>query len=143
MGHKLNHARDSRKCERPTKSTAPRTHGGALAAHVPTQHVAHVDAVRSPFYDGFFAAITRAGGFSNKEIQYDLRVSATLVDLWKSGERTDPFTRAREAVESFRNKGRADLIPSILIFIAGGFDGAVLSAEQFEALKVLTKVVTK
>ena len=133
MGHKVTASAAARKCERQPKFTLPSTQ----PAHVP----AHVDSVRSRYFDGFFAGITKAGGFSNKEIQYDYRVSATLVDLWKSGERTDPFTRAREGVESFRNKGRADLIPSILIFIAGGFDGAVLSAEQFEALKILTKAV--
>jgi hypothetical protein len=104
---------------------------------------AHLDSVFEPQTPGFFAHITKAAGLTNKELQFDMRVSATLIDLWKSGERIDPITRALEVCEMFRRKGRADLIPTILIYIAGAFDGRVLTAQQTEALRELAKAVNE
>jgi len=92
----------------------------------------------------FFSHVVKAAGVGRKELVYDLRVSKTLVDLWLSGEKNDPFTQARRAAAVFLRKGRADLIPAILLYVAGGedFDGAVLSAEQAEALRTLAKAVS-
>jgi hypothetical protein len=76
----------------------------------------------------FFRAMCKAAHLTRKELVYDLRVSKTLVDGWMSGEKNDPFTQARNAVSVFLGAQRADLLPAILIYIAGGeeFDGAVL-----------------
>jgi hypothetical protein len=101
----------------------------------------HVHSADTVDYDGFFEASVKAAGFTNKEVSFDLRISETFLKMCKRGERIDPFLRARRAVEMFRKRSRGDMIPSILIYIAGGYDGAVLSGEQFEALKVLVKAV--
>jgi len=92
-------------------------------------------------YDGFWDVTMKATGFTNKEAAYDLHVSESLYKMWRSGERFDPFFRSRLAVEMLRCRGRADLIPSVLIYIAGGYDGLVLTREQFEALKILLGAV--
>jgi ribosome-binding protein aMBF1 (putative translation factor) len=54
-------------------------------------------------YNLFFRAMIKAAGISQKELQYDLRVSRTLVQLWMSGEKNDPFKQARRAVSVFLN----------------------------------------
>jgi transcriptional regulator with XRE-family HTH domain len=76
----------------------------------------------------FFRSMCKAAGISRKELAYDLRVSRALVDMWFTGDRNDPLKQARNAVRVFLDKDRADLLPAILIYVAGGeeFDGVVL-----------------
>jgi hypothetical protein len=87
----------------------------------------------------FFRAMIKAAGIVQKEMEYDLRVSHTLVNGWMNGTKKDPFTQARNAVKPFLNKGRKDLLPAILIYIAGGdnFDEVVLDRIQ----QIFAKVV--
>jgi hypothetical protein len=123
----------------PAKSALPHTRTPVPATHLPT----NVDGGLEIQVPGFFSHIIKSAGITKKEIQFDLRVSQTLVDLWKSGERIDPLTRALECVEMFRRKGRADLVPTILIYIAGAFDGRILTAQQTDALRELAKAVNE
>lgn len=76
----------------------------------------------------FFRAMIKAARIERKELAYDLRVSKTLVDGWFSGEKNNPFTQARRLVKVFLGKRCTDLLPAILIYIAGqdNFDGAVM-----------------
>jgi len=78
----------------------------------------------------------KCAGLTRKEIQYDFRVSKTLVDGWLNGNKIDPLTRARDVVDRIRQEHRADLIPNVLAYIAGAGDCTVLTAEQTAALKV-------
>lgn len=137
MPNRMRRPETLRKYQEPIKSSPTIAVRGNIVRHVG----GNSDSCPLVENDGFFDAITKAAGLTTKDIQYDLRVSDTLIKLWKNGERTDPLLRARQVVDMFRDKRRADLIPPILIFIAGGFDGAVLTSEQFEALKILTKAV--
>lgn len=91
----------------------------------------------------FFVAMAKAAGLSRKEFQYDLRVSKTLVDQWFAGEKKDPLVRARDLVALFVGRRRGDLVATILAYIAGGddFDGRILTAEQVEALRKLSRAV--
>jgi transcriptional regulator with XRE-family HTH domain len=85
----------------------------------------------------FFRAMCKAAGITRKELVYDLRVSKALVDMWFTGDRNDPFKQARNAVAVFLGRRHADLLPAILIYIAGAdvFDDVVLERVQ-QALKV-------
>lgn len=86
----------------------------------------------------FFRAMIKAAGIVQKEMEYDLRVSHTLVNGWMNGTKKDPFTQARNAVKPFLAKGRKDLLPAILIYISGGenFDEVVLERIQQLLAKV-------
>ena len=99
----------------------------------------------NPYLDSeqpiFFHHIMKCAGLTRKEIQYDLRVSKTLVDGWLNGNKIDPLTRARDVVDRIRQEHRADLIPDVLAYIAGAGDCTVLTVEQTAALKVLAKAV--
>jgi hypothetical protein len=76
----------------------------------------------------FFRAMVKAAKINEKTFYYDLRVSKSLVDAWINGSRNDPFTQARKTVRVFLDKKCFDLLPAILMFIAGeeNFDGAVM-----------------
>lgn len=93
----------------------------------------------------FFRHLAKVAGITRKEIQYDLRVSKTLVDCWMEGSKHDPLRRARDTVAMFIRKGQAGLLPAILVYIAGGeeFDGAVLTAAQTDALRQLGRAVDR
>ena len=86
----------------------------------------------------FFRAMTKAAGITQKELEYELRVSHTLVNGWFNGSKNDPFTQARRAVKPFIDKKRRDLLPAIVAYIIGcdEFDEVVLERIQ----QVLTKV---
>jgi len=86
----------------------------------------HIDGGDDP--NLFFRSMCKAAGISRKELAYDLRISKSLVDMWFTGDRNDPLKQARNAVRVFLDKGRGDLLPAILIYVAGGeeFDGVVL-----------------
>lgn len=90
----------------------------------------------------FFHHLCKAAGFARKQVAYRLRVSKTLVDQWMSGEKHDPLMRARITCAMFAGARRHDLVVEALTFIAGGnFEGSVLTAEQTEALRQLSKAV--
>lgn len=91
----------------------------------------------------FLNALRKAAGFTRKDLQFEMRVNKTTVDKWMSGQMDDPIERARKVCKMFRDKRRTDLVATILMYVAGGyeFDGAVLSAAQVEALRVLSKAV--
>jgi hypothetical protein len=83
----------------------------------------------------FFLHIAKQVG--RKPFCFGLRVHKSLVDQWCSGDKRDPWTAAREAIDVVRAQRRHDLILPILVYIAGGedFEGAVLSPEEAEALR--------
>ena len=93
----------------------------------------------SPMTPMFFYHIAKQVG--RKPFYLGMRISKSFVDQWCSGEKRDVFTAAKKACEIVREERRGDLIPSILAYIAGADDCAVLNAEQVEALKTLAKAI--
>jgi hypothetical protein len=93
----------------------------------------------------FFALLIKAAGITRKELQYDLRLSKTYVDLIMSGDKHDPLSRSRDVCRMLARRGRGDLIPHALVHIAGGddFDGRVLTAEQNALLKQMVKALVE
>lgn len=91
----------------------------------------------------FLRSIAKVAGITYKDFVYELRVSKTLVDGWHSGIRRDPLEQAKRVCQMLVKRKRMDLIVAVLAYIAGGDDAdcCVLTAEQFEALKVLAKVI--
>lgn len=116
---------------------APRYQPSQAPAENPANLVAN--------HDGglFFRHITKIAGITKKEWVFDLRVSDTMIDGYMNGRRRNPFSQARAAAAKVREKGRGDLIPVILMYVAGAeqFDGVVLTAEQHQALKLLSGAV--
>jgi hypothetical protein len=99
--------------------------------------------VANPDSGLFFRHLTKVAGITKKEWVYGLRVSDTLIDGYMNGSKRDPFTTARAAAKEIREKGRGDLLPVILLYVAGAeqFDGVILTAEQHQALKLLSGAV--
>lgn len=93
---------------------------------------------------GFFIHMADVAGIGRKEFQYDLRLSKTYIKKIYDGEVPGPFKRARDTVSIFHKHKRPDLVATILEYIAGSdFNGAVLTAEEREALRVLAKRLGK
>ncbi len=91
----------------------------------------------------FFGLMVRASGITRKELAHLFGWSKTYIDLLMNGEKNDPLEQARKLCAEFYRRGRGDLVPAILVYVAGGddFDGRVLTPEQVQAIRELAKVV--
>jgi len=78
-----------------------------------------------------------------KQLAFLLRVSESLIDQQISGVKDDPMMRCKKMMRALVQNGRPDFALAVAEDVASEINAVVFTAEQFRALGVLARTITK
>lgn len=93
--------------------------------------------------DGNFLSHVAKQVGGRKQLAYILRVSESLIDQRISGAKADPMRQCKKMMRALVEHGRPDFAFAIVEDVASEIKAVVFTAEQFRALGVLARTITK